>query len=147
MFPLGHQRSGIEYTLVSMEVTTQHQSAIGSTSSSSFERALIQSASSCERALKTYLAATRLTADQDLVRAVIPAIAAMHTCADYLDAHDRERDLVFRLVRDACQKAAEQCRRYGLDAELLHCAAICERAADLVDLARSGKSTRNENRP
>jgi hypothetical protein len=97
------------------------------------ENALVQCAASCERALGEYAFGVGVPFEHELIRAVIPAIAALRTAADVL--HDEpKRTLALELAHQACSDAAIQCRRYGLDQPLLRCAAACDLAVAEIEL-------------
>ena len=74
-----------------------------------------------------------LSGEQELFRALIPAIATVRTAADVLH-DDRNRDLALRLAEQACSHAASECRRYGFDRPLLRCAATCDQAVAEIEL-------------
>lgn len=94
---------------------------------------LEQCAAACDRAVARYAAGLGVSRDHRVVQSVISAMAAVATAADYLDA-DRERQrTALALAVHVCTNAASECRRYGLDRDLLLCAAACERAADEAD--------------
>ena len=74
-----------------------------------------------------------LSAEQELFRVLIPAIATVRTAADVL-YDGRSRDLALRLADRACSRAASECRRYGFDEPLLRCAAACDQAVTEIEL-------------
>jgi hypothetical protein len=95
-------------------------------------QALRQCAASCEAALQEYASRLGLSAEHRLLRELIPAIATVRTAADFL--HDEERrELVLGLAHEACGRAATECRRYGLDDDLLRCAAACDQARSEIE--------------
>ena len=77
----------------------------------------------------------RLDADHELARDVVSAMAAVGTAADYINAEAEQRSVALLLVVDVCTSAARTCRHYGLDTDLLACAAACELAATQASLA------------
>lgn len=96
---------------------------------------LLQCAESCERALTDYrrVAGGRVTG-QKLFGDLLRAIATVRTAADLVNEGDLRRELAFRLTVEACGAAAVSCRKAGLDASLLRCAAACDRAVDEAEL-------------
>ena len=96
-------------------------------------RVLQRCAASCELALKANMSRFRLSGEQGLVRALLPAIATLRTAADMLhDEHTRQ--LALHLAHEACSQAANECRRYGFDEPLLRCAATCDQALAEIEL-------------
>jgi hypothetical protein len=97
-------------------------------------QALLQCAESCEQALRRYVSRPCLPTENDLFRELVPAIATVRTAVDLLDDQGSRRELALSLAQDACRRAALACRRYRLDAQLLLCAALCDRTAGEIEL-------------
>jgi hypothetical protein len=96
---------------------------------------LSQCANACERTLARYQTEAEVTVEHELVHSLLFAVATVGTAGAYLDAESEQRRLALRLAVDVCRHAAVSCRRYGLDRDLLMCAAACERAASEAELA------------
>jgi hypothetical protein len=96
-------------------------------------QALFQCAASCELALQEYVSRFGVPVERELFRELIPAIATVRTAADLLQ-DQAKRGLALRLARDACSRAAIECRRYGFDEPLLRCAAACDQALTEIEL-------------
>jgi hypothetical protein len=96
---------------------------------------LRQCGHACDHALTRYMTNLRLSADHALVRDVVSAMAAVATAAEYINADEMRRAVALRLVVDVCRRTARTCRQYGLEADLLACAAACEVAATEAELA------------
>jgi hypothetical protein len=94
---------------------------------------LEQCAAACERALARYKSGIGLTRDHHVVQSVVSAMAAVATAADYLEAEPEQKKVALSLAVHVCTGAASECRRYGLDQDLLLCAAACDRAAAEAD--------------
>jgi hypothetical protein len=97
-------------------------------------RALLECAITCERALQEYVSYHGLSTNHDLVRELLPAIATVRTAVDLLDDRGSRRELALHLAGDACGRAAARCRSDGLDESLMRCAAACDRAVVGVEL-------------
>jgi hypothetical protein len=97
-------------------------------------QALLQSADSCERALRDYATQVGMNRGHDLFRDLLRATATVQTTVDLLEVEDSRRELALRLAAQACTAAAARCRQAGLDDSLLRCAVACDRAADEAEL-------------
>lgn len=95
----------------------------------SFTRVFEQCVQSCDRALARYARGAGVGTGSDVVQHVVRAMAAVATAGEYLHADPHRRALALRLAVDSCERAADCCRRHGLDRDLLLCAAACDRAA------------------
>jgi hypothetical protein len=102
--------------------------------SSPVGQVLRQCAASCEHALKEWASGFDLSDGHQLFHELLPAIAAIRTTVDLLGEEGPRRDVALHLAHAACERAAAECRRYGLDAPLLRCAAACDRAVHELDL-------------
>jgi hypothetical protein len=97
-------------------------------------RALLQCAQGCDQALQECLTRFGVSVEHDVFRELVPAIASVRAAADLLDDRTPRRELVLRLARDSCGRAATECRRHGFDESLLRCAAAFGRTVGEIEL-------------
>ncbi len=100
--------------------------------------ALSRAAEVCAETIEAYRNETAPPQDRRFVSALLLAIGSLETAAaDEEDALRRE--IALAVAASLARDAAEAVRARGLDERLLRCAAACERAAHLCEVAHSSR--------
>ncbi len=89
----------------------------------------------CSETLSAYLDPAE-AGENAFGQTLLSAIAAMQTAVSHdSDSPAERRFAALEIAAKLCHSAAEQCRRHGLDEQLLRAAAACEGAATLCENA------------
>lgn len=87
----------------------------------------------CEGTLAAYAERAPEVVESRFASELRLATASMQTLADDLVKSAATRETAMLITATLCRTAAAEARRYGLDEEILLCAAACDRVAALVE--------------
>lgn len=90
----------------------------------------------CEGTLAAYAERAPEVVESRFASELRLATASMQTLAHGLAKSPARRETAMLITATLCRNAAAEARRYGLDEEILLCAAACERVAVIVEAAR-----------
>jgi hypothetical protein len=101
---------------------------------SPLERSLARCAAVSRETLAVYLDPTAAR-ESEFGQTLLAAVAAMETAAAHEYSAPRQREAALKVASALCRTAAQECRRHGLDKQLLQTAEACERAGRLCEQA------------
>ena len=101
---------------------------------SPLERSLERCAAICRETLAVYLDPTAAE-ESEFGQTLLAAVAAMQTVAAHDRSAPRHRAAALKVAGALCRTAAQECRKHGLDKELLRAAEACERAGRICEHA------------
>ncbi len=87
----------------------------------------------CEGTLAAYAERAPEVVESRFASELRLATASMRTLADRPGRGPATRETAKLITATLCRTAAAEARRYGLDDEILLCAAVCSRVADLLE--------------
>jgi hypothetical protein len=94
----------------------------------------------CEATLEAYRDDAESSSGASFFAAVVLALAGIERAVES-SRGDPVHDASLMIAASLCREAARSIRTHGLDADLLRCAAACDRAADICEAAVGNAQT------